>query len=103
MKKEIIKNRKGQNVVVTVEEHENQRELVFVMHGYSGAKEQPHIQTIADAFKEKEYTVVRFDTTNSVGESDGRLEDATASTAGSFLSPSLCFGFLAHEDWAIIK
>lgn len=77
MKKEIIQNRKGQNMAVITEETEFQKGLVFVMHGLGGFKEQPHIQTIAEAFKEREYTVVRFDTTNSVGESDGNLEFAT--------------------------
>lgn len=75
--KEFIKNRKGQKIVVLVEKKENQKGLVFVIHGLSGNKEQPHIQTIAQAFSEKDYTVVRFDTTNTFGESDGKLEDAT--------------------------
>jgi len=77
MKKEIIKNRKGQNVVVIVEEIENQKGLAFVMHGLGGFKEQPHIQAMADVFREKGYTVVRFDTTNTFGESDGNYENAT--------------------------
>lgn len=47
------------------------------MHGLSGNKEQPHIVTMAEAFKEKAYTVIRFDTTNTFGESDGQYEDAT--------------------------
>jgi len=77
MEKEVIQNRKRQNIVVIVEEIENQKGLAFVMHGLGGFKEQPHIQTIAESFKEKGYTVVRFDTTNSIGESDGKLELAT--------------------------
>ncbi|MFH1582443.1 MAG: alpha/beta hydrolase [bacterium] len=77
MKKEIIKNRRGQKIVVIVEEAEKQKGLVFVMHGLGGFKEQPHIQTMAEAFNEKEYTVIRFDTTNSIGESEGKLELAT--------------------------
>ena len=77
MQREIIKNRKGQNVVVIVEEFEKQSGPAFVMHGLGGFKEQPHIQIIAESFKEKGYTVVRFDTTNSIGESDGKLEVAT--------------------------
>lgn len=77
MKKEIIKNRKGQKVVVIVEETPSQEGLAFVMHGLGGFKEQPHIQTMAEAFKERGYTVIRFDTTNTIGESDGKLEVAT--------------------------
>lgn len=47
------------------------------MHGLGGFKEQDHIATFAEAFKEKGFTVVRFDTTNTFGESDGKYEDAT--------------------------
>ena len=64
-------------MVVLVEETSNQRGLAFVMHGLSGNKDQAHIQTFAEAFKENGYTVVRFDTTNTFGESDGNYEDAT--------------------------
>lgn len=77
MKKESIQNRKGQNIVLIIEEAGNQKGLVFVMHGLSGFKEQPHVQTIAEAFQEKGYTVIRFDTTNTLGESDGDFKNAT--------------------------
>jgi pimeloyl-ACP methyl ester carboxylesterase len=77
MKKEIIKNRKGEKIVVVVEVELGQTGLVFVMHGNASNKDLPQIITFAQAFKEKNYTVVRFDTTNSSGESDGNLEDAT--------------------------
>ncbi len=78
MKKEFIKNRKNQNMVVLIEEIANPKGLVFIMHGLGGFKEQPHLQTIAEAFKENNYNIIRFDTTNTFGESDGNYEDATA-------------------------
>lgn len=77
MDKVTIKNRKGQRIVVVVEKAREPKGLAIVMHGLSGNKEQLHIVAFADAFKEKNYTVVRFDTTNTFGESDGRYEDAT--------------------------
>jgi len=77
MEKLTIKNRKGQNIVVLVEKAENQKGLAFIMHGLGGFKEQPHIQTIAETFRENGYTVVRFDSTNTLGESDGNYEEAT--------------------------
>lgn len=77
MEKLFIKNRKGQKVAVIVEKSANQRGLAFVMHGLGGFKEQDHIQTFAEAFREKGFTVVRFDTTNTFGESDGNYENAT--------------------------
>lgn len=77
MEKIFIQNRKDQKISVIVEKAEDQKGLAFVMHGLGGFKEQPHIQTFADAFKEDGFTVVRFDTTNTFGESDGNYEDAT--------------------------
>lgn len=77
MEKLFIKNRKGENISVLVERSENQKGLAFVMHGLGGFKEQNHIATFANAFKEKGFTVVRFDTTNTLGESGGKYEDAT--------------------------
>lgn len=77
MQEVFIKNRKNQRVAVIVEEAEKAMGLAFVMHGLGGFKEQPHLQTIAEAFKENNYTVVRFDTTNTIGGSDGDFENAT--------------------------
>lgn len=77
MEKTKIKNRKGQKIVVLLEKPQSPKGLAFVMHGLSGFKEQPHIAAFADAFKDKGLTVVRFDTTNTFGESDGKYEDAT--------------------------
>jgi pimeloyl-ACP methyl ester carboxylesterase len=75
-----IKNRKGQNVVVLLEEDQNPKGLAFIIHGLSGFKEQPHIQTFAKAYKDEGYSIVRFDTTNTFGESDGKYEDATVTS-----------------------
>lgn len=72
-----IKNRRSQKIAVKVEKPQNPKGLVFVMHGLGGFKEQPHIRTYAEAFLDNGYTAVRFDTTNTFGESDGNYEDAT--------------------------
>ena len=77
MKKININNRKGQKIVFLLEEADNPKGLAFVMHGLGGFKEQPQIIAFAEAFKEKGFTVVRFDTTNTYGESDGEFADAT--------------------------
>lgn len=77
MEKVSIKNRKGQKIVVLVEEQPKPNGLAFVMHGFSGSKEQEHIAVIAESFEKAGSTVVRFDTTNSCGESYGNYEDAT--------------------------
>lgn len=72
-----IKNRKKQNISVVVDRAKNPKGIVFVMHGLGGTKKQPHIETFANAFSENSYDVIRFDTTNTFGESDGKYEDAT--------------------------
>ena len=54
MEKIFIKNRKGQKVVVLVDEIKEAKGLAFVMHGLSGNKEQSHIVTMDEVFKEKE-------------------------------------------------
>jgi len=72
-----IKNRKGKKIAVTADLVSDQKGLAFVIHGLGGFKQQPQIQTIAAAFKDNGYSVVLFDSTNSIGESDGKLEDAT--------------------------
>lgn len=77
MEKLKVKNRKEQNIVVLLEEAPSSKGLVFVMHGLSGFKEQKHIVAFADSFKNKNFTVVRFDTTNTFGESEGNYENAT--------------------------
>ncbi len=72
-----INNRKGQRIAVLTEEAPNQKGLAFVMHGLGSNKDAAHIKTIAQAFLDNGYTVVRFDTTNTYGESDGDYADAT--------------------------
>lgn len=77
MEKKFILNRKNQKIAVLVDKVADQKGLAFVMHGLGGFKEQPHIKAMAEAFVENSYTTVRFDTTNTIGESDGKYEDAT--------------------------
>ena len=77
MQKINIQNRKGQKIAVIVEEKPKAKGLAFVMHGLGGFKEQPHIETMAKSFKGAGMTVIRFDTTNTLGESDGDYADAT--------------------------
>lgn len=72
-----IKNRNDKKIAVVVRQNPNQKGLAFVMHGLGGFKEQPHIQTFADAFTKNGFTVVLFDATHTFGESEGDYADAT--------------------------
>lgn len=77
-----ILNKQKQKVVVLAEasQQHTQKGVVFVAHGLAGYKEQLHIQAIADVFKTQGYIVIRWDATNSFGESDGKFEDATVTS-----------------------
>ncbi|MCX6738128.1 MAG: alpha/beta fold hydrolase [Candidatus Parcubacteria bacterium] len=97
MKKEIIKNRKGLNMAVEVEQSENPKDLVFLTHGCGGFKEQLHIEAIMRAFIENNYTVVRFDTTNSIGESEGKFENAT--TTGYYQDLEDIIDWAKDQGW----
>ncbi len=77
MEKIFIHNRKNQKLAVIVDQPENSKGLAFVMHGLGGFKEQSHIETMARSCEEAGYITIRFDTTNTFGESDGNYEDAT--------------------------
>ena len=77
MQKIFISNRKKLKMCVLVEEASQPRGLVFIMHGLGGYKEQPQIQAFNEVLCKYGFTTVRFDTTNSLGESDGKFEDAT--------------------------
>lgn len=76
MRKE-IRNRKGFKIVILLKEFENPKGTAIVMHGLGGFKEQLHIRAFAEAFENEKYTTITFDTTNSIGESGGKFEDAT--------------------------
>jgi pimeloyl-ACP methyl ester carboxylesterase len=77
MEKIFIKNRNNKKLCVLLEKSNNQQGLVFIEHGLGGFKEQKHIQIMADSFRETDYTVVRFDTTSTLGDSEGSYGDAT--------------------------
>lgn len=79
MEKITIKNRLGLDLLVQIEGEGEQ--LAFVTHGLGGYKEQSHIRSAVQAFIERGYCVVSFDTTNSIGESGGKMEDATLTTS----------------------
>ncbi len=95
--KEFIKNRKGQRLAVLVERQEDQKGLAFVMHGLGGFKEGVNIQAFRDAFYQNNYTVVRFDATNGINESDGKIEDATVTGRNEDLEDII--NWSKNQEW----
>lgn len=77
MEKIFIKTRKDEKLCVVISEKTSQKGLVFIMHGLGSHKDLPLLKNISQVFEENNYSVVSFDTTNSSGESDGDLADAT--------------------------
>ncbi len=73
----LIRNRHGLKLVIEVNTPDDPKQIVFIAHGQNGFKEQAHIQAFADAFLENNYIVLRFDATNSLGESEGDTMDVT--------------------------
>lgn len=67
-------------MAVVVDKAKSQKGLAFIMHGFGGFKDQNHVQVFAKAFQEKSYTTVLFDTTNTLGESEGKFENGTFTT-----------------------
>jgi len=75
MEKFFIDSREGKKISVILEKNDNQKGLVFVMHGLGSSKEADYIKSFAKAFREKGFTVVRFDNRHSIGESEGDYRD----------------------------
>lgn len=72
-----IKNRRGLKLVIQVDAPDNPENLVFIEPGQSGTIDQKHITAFAEAFLENGFRTVRFDPTNSLGESGGDLINVT--------------------------
>ena len=77
MKKTKIKNRQNKEIVVQIDNEKKGDELVFIAHGLGGFKEQKHIESFTKAFIKAGYVVIRWDAANTIGESGGKIEDAT--------------------------
>lgn len=92
-----IKNRLGLKIVIEVEGDLKSNKLVFVTHGLSGSRDQPHIIGMREVFADEGYTVVSFDTTYSFGESEGDSVNATASSY--ILDLEDVIAWAEQQDW----
>ena len=97
MKKFFIKNRQGKKISVSLEKNNNQAGLVFIMPGLGATKKDTHVRTFAKAFREKDFTVVIFDVTNGVGESDG--DYSQASFTGYYNDLSDVIDWSRSQNW----
>ena len=76
MKKYTIRKNHKKTILQVFNEKKG-KDLVIIVHGLGGFKEQPHIQLMADVFKRHNYTVLIYDACYSIGESSGSLLNAT--------------------------
>ena len=75
-----IKNRKGQKLAVVIEIPENQKGVAYIMHGLGGFKDQPQVRVMCETVIKCGYVAVSFDVANTLGESEGRIEDASVTS-----------------------
>ena len=98
--KTFIPNRDGNQICVVTELGSNKNKLVFLMHGLSGNKEEPHLRAMAEAFIEDGYTVVSWDAVHTFGESTGgQFEDATITNYYSDLEDVISWG--STQEWYV--
>ena len=98
MEKLFIDNRHGNKLSVLVEQPEiKAKGLAFVMHGLSAHKEQVSKQAMVDVLLVDGYTTVRFDTTNTFGESDGDYAAATLTNYYEDLEDVIKWA--SEQDW----
>lgn len=92
-----ILNRKNQKLIIILEINPKSKGLVFILHGLGGSKDQPHMQVMFNSFKDAGYNVVNIDATNSFGESEGKLEDAT--TTGFYEDLEDVISWAGKQKW----
>lgn len=69
---------------------------VILSHSFTGYKEIPHLHAIAKKLLDRGFTVLRFDFSDCVGESDGKCEDIQLSSQIDDLEHAL--DFLREQD-----
>lgn len=95
--KTIITNTQGEKIIVEVDIPAAIKGIVFVAHGLGGFKEQVHIVAFSQAFNEADFLTVRWDARKTVGESEGKLIDATLS---DYLADfKTVVAWASHQTW----
>lgn len=80
MKREFIKSRKGRKIAINIYENDENKGLVFIMHGLGGFQDQDQIKKTVEPFHQKGYTAITFDAGDTIGDSEGNYEDATVTS-----------------------
>lgn len=97
MEKLFIKNRLNKNLALTLKKNNKQTGLAFIMPGLAATKEDSYVHTFMDSFFSKGFTVISFDVTNGVGESDG--DYSQASFTGYYNDLEDVIAWSRKQDW----
>ncbi len=91
------KNRHNQKIVFELSGDLSSDNLVFIVHGLGGSKDQKHIQTISKAFVEAGFKAVAVDTTTGFGDSEGDTINVSATSYLQDLEDVVSFA--RTQDW----
>lgn len=81
MQKVTIQNRENLDLVIAYHPAIKPAQgVVFIEHGFTGHKDEPQIQIIAETFIKQGFTTILFDATSSTGES-GTSDDGVTFTS----------------------
>lgn len=95
-----IENRAHERLCVVVHRHDAPRGTAVILHGLGATKDQKMIVVGAETLYTAGYTTVRFDATNTFGESDGDIEHATLTKHCEDLVDVLAW--LKTESWCVL-
>lgn len=72
VEKVFIKNSKGLRLAAIIDYPDKKRKYptMMILHGFTGCKEEPHLERLAKTLSRNGFTAVRFDA-SGLGESDG--------------------------------
>ncbi len=98
LNKQPVLNRHGLKMLVHFEPSPQPNgKLAIIQHGYGGYMDELHLVSFAKTFLENGYNVLLTDSSNSMNEADGRIDDATIQTHYEDLQDII--QWTAQQDW----
>lgn len=97
MKEFEFKNRNNLSIAGKLNIIDGSPTVAFISHGLGGFMDQMHIKTFERVFRSAKITTVLWDATNSLGRSDGKMENATITSYLSDLEDLLKWA--SHQTW----
>ncbi len=95
--KTFITNRHGLKICVLVEIPKDPKGMAIIVHGFTHNKDLDQTRVLAHTALQNDLIAIRFDTTHSSGESDGKVEMATITSNYEDLEDVVAW--TAKQDW----